>query len=135
MERRSSWRWLFDWQEAAKSPVRTLVFMFVSGVIGAAAAAHYIGGFQSRSSSIAAGFACGVVVVLVGLRSVSDPGGVVARATSANRPMLVFCAVGAVGLLVVGAALSDWRLAASAVPLAILSCVLFLVRHYAARNA
>jgi hypothetical protein len=129
MDHGSSWRWLIDWQEAAKRPIRTLVFMFVAAVVGAGLFTYYVGSDRSFSVSTAVGCGCGVVSLLIGLRSVRDPDGVVARATKASKRALVWSVVVALGLALSGAALSDWQLAASAVPFLILAVVLLLVRR------
>jgi hypothetical protein len=125
----SSWRWLIDWQEASKHPIRTLAFMFVAGFVCAGLATYYIGSSRSLSTSVAVGVVCGVVLLVVGLRGIRDPGGVVARATKASRRMLVCCAVGAFGLALASALLSDWQLAAAALPPAVLAAALFVVRR------
>jgi hypothetical protein len=125
----SNWRWLVDRQEASKKPIRSLAFMFVAGAVGAGVFTYYAGTDHGFSASIAVGFGCGVVLLLVGLRSLGDPARVVARATKASRRMLVWCAVVALGLGLSGAVLSDWQLAASAVSFVPLAVVLLLIRR------
>jgi hypothetical protein len=120
---------LIDWQEASQRPLSTLTFLFAGGAVGAGLVTYFIGTARSLSGSLAVGLACGLVCLTLGWRSIRDPAGVVARATKASKRMLVSCAVAALALALVGAALSDWQLAASAVPLAIVAAALLANRR------
>lgn len=119
---------MIDWQEASRKPVRTVLFMFVAGVVCVAAFIYYTTDL-SFPVSLVIGLAAGVVLLAIGLRSVRDPDGVVARATGASRRGLVWAAVIGLALAVSGVALSAWQLAASAIPFAVLVAVFLLVRR------
>ena len=60
MDQGSSWRWLVDWQEASKKPVRTLLFMFAAAAVGAGAFTYYVATNRSFPLSLAVGLGCGV---------------------------------------------------------------------------
>ena len=120
---------MIDWQEASEKPIRSLLFLLVLGVAGMGVITYYVGSDRSLSASIAVGLGCGVLLSLVGLRNLRDPERVVARAKKASKRALVWSGVVAVGLALSGAILSDWPLAASAVPFVILAVVLLLVRR------
>ena len=123
-----------SWDSARKHPRLTLVGLFTGGFIGLGLISYVGAGGRDVYPSVATGLGCGVILALLGWKTMREGVDAVPRPL---RPLSVFnVLIAGAGVVLIGwgLATTNWSLALAGLPLLALGAGLILARRLVGRR-
>jgi hypothetical protein len=118
-----------SWDNARKHPVRTIIALFGSGLVGIFLIMYLGPDGGDVYPSAVTGVGCGLFLAVLGWKVMRDGVEAVAKPIRPASVFNVLTIAGGVALLVWGTVAADWKLAFSALPLIALGAGLMLTRY------